>query len=284
MSVKNSVGVKIPRPTLESRLHLYLAWGCPFCHRVLVALALTGLRERITYTWMRNVKGPAGWEIAPGEDPLFGEYFLQNVYERLQPGVDTVPSVPLLVDLPTKALLSSDSAQITRFIAAGMNGAYGVERELVPAHRVDRVDSMNAWLHHNINRAVYRVGFAEGQEEYERRTAGLFLSLDSLEARLAVRPYLLGDRPCESDTFLLPTLLRFDGVYYPLFRCCYRYIADYPALSDYLARMQEIDGVADTYDHNLTRLHYFCSVMHVGGEVRDLNPSRLMPVEPYVQK
>ena len=89
----------IPRPTGDTQLHLYLAWGCPFCHRVLATLALTGLKDQVTYTWMRNVKNVAGWEIEPGNDPLFGATFLREIYEQLEPGAGHTPSVPLLVDL-----------------------------------------------------------------------------------------------------------------------------------------------------------------------------------------
>lgn len=52
-------------------------------------------------------------------------------------------------------------------------------------------------------------------------------------------------------------------------------------LSDYRERLRAIDGVAETYNQKCTKEHYFCSVMHVGGEVRDLNPSRLVPVDPF---
>ena len=95
----------IPRPTLDTRLHLYVAWGCPFCHRVLATLALTGLKDRVTYTWMRNVKNEAGWEIEAGEDPLVGAASLRDVYEQLEPHGEHRPSVPLLVDLSSKTLL-----------------------------------------------------------------------------------------------------------------------------------------------------------------------------------
>lgn len=79
-----------------------------------------------------------------------------------------------------------------------------------------------------------------------------------------------------TSLYLLATLVRFDSVYYMIFKCSHRCIADDLALSDYLGRLQAIAGVADTYDHARTKEHYFCSVMHVGGEVRDLNLSRLM--------
>ncbi len=143
----------------------------------------------------------------------------------------------------------------------------------------ERIDAMNAWLHDNVNRAVYAVGFASEQRDYEEKVAKLFQSLDILDSRLTDQPYLLGDAITESDLYLLATLVRFDTIYYPLFRCTYRRIADYPALSGYLRRLQEIDGIETTFNHALIKQHYFCSVMHVGGEVLDFNPSRLVPVD-----
>lgn len=270
--------IVIPVPTNETRLHLYLAWGCPFCHRVFAALVLTGLTEHVSTTWVRNIKGATGWEIAPGDDPLFGELFLNGVYQLLDPDVEHVPSVPLLVDLSSKTLLSTSSSQMTRFFSRGMNGAYAVKRDLCPVELTDEIDSMNAWLHANINRAVYQVGFANEQADYEAKVMKLFQSLGELESRLAAPPYLLGNKLTESDLYLLATLVRFDSVYYPLFRCSVRRISDYEALSGYLARLQSINGIAGTYDHALIREHYYCSTMHVNGEIHDLNPSRIIPM------
>ena len=272
----------IPKPTDESRLHLYLAWGCPFCHRVLAALTLTGLTERVTITWMRNIKGPAGWEIAPGDDPLFAETSLKQVYERLEPGSDHRPSVPLLIDLSSHTMLSTSSSQITRFFVRGMSGMYPVNYDLAPEPLLEQIDTMNAWLHDNVNRAVYAVGFASEQRDYEKKVARLFQSLDELDHRLTDQPFLFGAAVTESDLYLLATLVRFDTIYYPLFRCTYRRIADYPALSAYLQRLLQVDGITGTYDHALNKQHYFCSVMHVGGDVLDLNPSRLVPVDSQV--
>ncbi len=157
-------------------------------------------------------------------------------------------------------------------------------RELIPADLVEQIDAMNAWLHDHVNRAVYMVGFATDQADYEEKVGNLFSSLDELESRLAAQPYLMGNTLTESDLYLLATLERFDSVYYLLFKCSYRRIADYPVLSNYRERLRAIDGVAETYNHVCTKEHYFCSVMHVGGEVRDLNPSRLVPVDPFTHE
>ncbi len=269
----------IPRPSDETRLHLYLAWGCPFCHRVLAALELAGLTEHVSTTWVLNIKGATGWEISPGHDPLFGELNINGVYQQLEPDIEHVPSVPLLVDLSSKTLLSTSSSQMTRFFSHGMNGAYAVKRDLCPVSLIEEIDSMNTWLHANINRAVYLAGFANERADYEGRVMKLFQSLDKLEARLCASPYLLGTKLTESDLYLLATLVRFDSVYYPLFRCSVRRIDDYVALSDYLARLRSINGSADTYDHALIREHYFCSTMHVNGKIRDLTHSRLIPMD-----
>ena len=141
------------------KLHLYLAWACPFCNRVLAALVLARFSEQVSITWMCIIKKAAGWEIPPGDDPLFGEMTLIRICEKLNPHNCHAPSVPLLVDLNSEKLLSASSTEITRFFSTGMSGAYPVKRQLAPSLLVDKINCMNQWLDENINRAVYRVGF-----------------------------------------------------------------------------------------------------------------------------
>ena len=274
----------IARPTSDSKLHLYLAWGCPFCHRVIAALTLAGLNEQVTITWMANIKGSEGWQIRAGDDPLFAATSLRTVYEALGATKDSRPSVPLLVDISTRELLSTSSSAITRFFVRGMQGAYPVNLDLTPVHLVAKIDSTNAWLHDNVNRAVYAVGFASKQRDYETKVERLFQSLDELDQLTSDRFFLFGDAITESDLYLLATLVRFDTIYYPLFRCSYRRIADYPGLSAYLDRLLSIDGISSTFDHALNKQHYYCGVMHVGDEVLEFNPSRLVPVDSQIYK
>lgn len=261
------------------RLHLYLASGCPFCHRVFAALKLTGQSHVVSITWMKNVKGAAGWEIEEGEEPLFGESKLSSVYQKLESSLAHRPSVPLMVDLASKTLLSTSSSQMLRFFSEGMNGTHVPNHDLCPRDRVDEIDSMNAWLHTNINRAVYDVGFAATQLDYQGKVLRLFDSLDELESRLSVSCFLMGDSITESDLYLFATLIRFDSVYHPLFRCSVRRIQDYVALPSFLSRLRSIDELEHSYDYASIKEHYFCSVMHVRGEIRDLNPSRIIPVD-----
>ena len=269
----------IPKPEEASKLHFYLAWGCPFCHRVFAALVFTGLQDEVSVTWVANIKGVAGWEISPDEEPLINASSLSQVYAYLAPAGMATASVPLLVDLVSGELLSTDSMQMVRFISRGMNGRYEPAIDLCPARLVEKVNELNAWLHDKINREVYRVGFAESQKKYVAKVEELFASIDRLECRLGSESCLLGDTLTESDLFLMPTLMRFESIYYPLFKCSKKHLFEYPKLYSYLARLRGLDGFRNSYDHQLTKQHYYCSVLHSNGEIRDLNPTRLVPVD-----
>ena len=261
----------------NAKLHLYLAWGCPFCHRILAALVVTGLLDKVTITWTKNIKGPKGWEIEPSQDPLFSAQTLKAVYQRLQPASETRYSVPLMVDLQNKSFVSNDSPEIVRFISTGFEGLHRVERIIAPMSLREQIDAKNQWLHDEVNRAVYLVGFATDPSDYETKRARLFKSLQRLNKHLQDHDFLIGDRLTESDLFLFATLERFDAIYYWLFKCNLNRLEDYTYLSDYLKRLREIDGLVDTYNAELTVEHYYLSTMHVRGEVRELNPSKTIP-------
>ena len=59
------------------RYHLYVGNACPWCHRVLLALAILGLNPFITFTWLlddaeRASRGGWVFDAATGVDPVFG--------------------------------------------------------------------------------------------------------------------------------------------------------------------------------------------------------------------
>ena len=124
-----------------------------------------------------------------------------------------------------------------------------------------------------MNDGVYRTGFARTQAAYERAFGRLFDALDTLDARLATRRYLVGDRITEADWRLFPTLVRFDAVYVGHFQCNLRRIADYPHLSGYLRELYQYPGIAETVDMDHIKRHYYRSHPHV-------NPKCIVPVGP----
>lgn len=263
--------------TAHSQLHLFLSISCPFCHRILAALAITGLQEKISYSWMNNIKHASGWVIATSDTTFEGQS-LKAVYQNFDPTSSDRPSVPLLVDLSTRTILSSSSAAITNYIATGFDHRHDTKHNLYPPALTSDIDKFNRWLHDNINRAVYLVGFSTEQAEYDMRVTKLFTSLNQLEERLTLQPFLFGQQITTADLYFFATLIRFDSVYYPLFKCSYRRIGQYPKLSAYLAYLEALPSLKETIDKPAYKEHYFRSVMHVNGQILDLNPTKIVPV------
>lgn len=101
----------------------------------------------------------------------------------------------------------------------------------------------------------------------------MFAELDTLEARLSGDgPLLFGDRFTEADIRLFVTLVRFDAAYHGLFKCNLRRLADYPALSAYLARVLAIPGVRETVNIDHIKQGYY--------SIRSLNPNGIVPLGP----
>ena len=269
-----------PDPIEPSKapFRLYAAWGCPFCHRVLAGLHLTGLADRMNITWMKDIKRDDGWEIEDDQDPLFGASLIREIYAATAPGEDHRPAVPILISESTRELVSTESPAMLRFVSTGFAGQYPTRVELCPEDLRQEINALNAWLHDRINRAVYTVGFAQQQSEYERKAYRLFEDLDAMEQRLADSDFLFGDRLTESDLFLSATLRRFDRVYSPLFRCSLKRVADYPALSSYLSRVIEQPGMSDSFSLDRTKRHYFKSLIHTNAGTLNPNPSGIVPI------
>lgn len=88
---------------------------------------------------------------------------------------------------------------------------------------------------------VWLVGLAHAavQAEYETACVSLFAALDQLEQRLQGQRYLIPyypggqagpPSPTLADYRLFATLIRFDVVYYLIFKTNIRHIRDYPNL------------------------------------------------------
>jgi len=115
-----------------------------------------------------------------------------------------------------------------------------------PAPLRHEIDAVNEFVYHHVNNGVYRTGFAASQEAYDEAVARVFAGLDALEERLEQRRYLAGDEITEADWRLFVTLVRFDAVYYSLFKCNLRRLESYHCLQNYLCELHQIPGIAAT--------------------------------------
>ncbi|NND92651.1 MAG: glutathione-dependent reductase, partial [Granulosicoccus sp.] len=164
------------------------------------------------------------------------------LYTESHPGFTGRVTVPLLWDDSNSLIVSNDSALIMRALDRIDQRRFS----LVPGHLVDRIDSLNAYIHTGLANAVYRAGLAQAQSAHDEAIADVFATLAALEKRLSRSRYLLGDAMCEADLRLFATLVRFDAVYVTHFRCTRHRLTDYPNLWAYARDIYAWPGVYAT--------------------------------------
>lgn len=254
------------------RYHLYVALICPWASRTLIARKLKGLEGLISVTVVEPELTDDGWAIATGADPVNDARFMHQIYTKADPHVNGRATVPVLWDRQTGTLVSNESADIVRMFNSGF-GALASGPDLYPADLATEIDALNDAIYNSLNNGVYRAGFATTQVAYDEAFAEVFATLDMLEARLSDgRRYLHGDRFTETDIRAFVTLARFDAAYHGLFKCNLRRIADYPALSAYLARVYRLDGIAETVSIDHIKRGYY--------SIKALNPNGIVPAGP----
>jgi putative glutathione S-transferase len=146
--------------------------------------------------------------------------------------------------------------------------------DLYPEALCAEINEVNAFVGPRVNGGVYRAGFASTQEAYDAAVVALFAALDALEARLATRDFLVGERLTEADLRLFATLIRFDVAYYGALRCNLRRLADHPHLLVYTKRILAIPGVAGTVKLDHVKRHYW--------DDHDMINRRIVPIGPAV--
>jgi glutathionyl-hydroquinone reductase len=255
------------------RYHLFLAFGCPWCHRVMIFLKLKQLEAVISTSYVHHALGEGGWAF-PEPDPLFGAHFAHDIYRKAVPEFTGRCTVPILWDKKTETLVNNESADIVRMLNREFAACTTDRTDYYPAELATRIDAVNERIYHNVNNGAYRCGFAVGQEPYEEAVHGMFATLDWVEDTLSHQPYLLGDRQTEADWRLFPTLVRFDCAYYPLFKCNLRHIYEYPALWRYTRRLYAVPGIAATVDVQRYKENYYA--------IRSVNPGGVVPLGPQI--
>ncbi|MCS0494964.1 glutathione S-transferase family protein [Ancylobacter sp. MQZ15Z-1] len=259
------------------RYHLYAALICPWASRTLIARRLKGLEEVVTLSVVEPALTEQGWRFGsyPGatEDTVNGATYLHELYTRADPHVSGRATVPVLWDRQHGTIVNNESADIVRMFNSGFGALAQGDIDLYPPALRGDIDALNERIYPRLNNGVYRAGFATTQQAYEEAFADVFAMLDELEGRLGEGgPFLLGEALTEADIRLFVTLVRFDAAYHGLFKCNLRRIADYPALSAYLARVIGLPGVRETVNMDHIKRGYY--------SITALNPNGIVPLGP----
>ena len=274
---RDSVGTDL-HPVAPGRYHLYVSLACPWAHRTVIARRILGLEDAISLSVVDPIRDERGWAFREGRghglDPINGHEYLEQTYRESLPDFEGRVTVPVLYDRVESRIVNNESSEILVMLDEAFRPLAAVGAPtLYPQHLRAEIDAVDALVYEAVNNGVYRCGFASSQEAYEQAFRELFQGLDELDARLAERRYLCGERLTTADIRLFTTLVRFDAVYLTHFKCNRQRLTEFANLWPYLCDLFQTPGFGDTTDFDHIKRHYF--VTH-----RALNPSGIVPVGP----
>jgi putative glutathione S-transferase len=272
---RNSISTEVDNPyqPQAGRYRLYVGLGCPWAHRTLVVRSLKGLENAILVSIVSPSPNEGIWVLNQEEESC---RTLPDVYNLAVPGYQGRCTVPVLWDTQTKTIVNNESAEIIVMLNSQFNEfATNSGLDLYPEELREQIDRWNEKIYHTVNNGVYRCGFAQSQQAYDKACNELFTTLDEIDAALSKSRYLCGDRVTLADVRLFTTLFRFDVVYYGLFKCDRHRIQDYENLGPYLRDLYQLPGVSDTCDLNSIKRDYY-------GNLFPLNPGGIIPSGPDV--
>jgi len=261
-----------------NRYHLYVSYACPWAHRTLIFRKLKNLESHISVDYVHPDMLEMGWSFEknfPGTsgDSLHNKRYVHEIYQLSDKDISTKATVPILWDKKTRTIVNNESSEIIRIMNDAFNDITKNKDDYYPEKFRDQIDSINDTIYENINNGVYRSGFSKTQNSYEEAVKNLFTSLDMVNDILEGRNYLVGDILTEADIRLVPTLIRFDCVYYFHFKCNLKKISEYKNISRYLGNLFEEDAIKSTTNFEHIKRHYFYS--H-----ENINPFRIIPIGP----
>ena len=268
-------------PAEAGRYNLIVSYACPWAHRTLIYRALLDLEEVIDLSIVHPISYPDGWNFNKYENVInltgLPVKYLRDLYLSQDPKFTGKVTVPALWDKETKKIVNNESSEIIRML----DGAFSKLKDNTPNkmlsnYPLTEIESMNDFIYKGINNGVYRVGFATTQQAYENSVELLFKTLDQIEQQLTKNEFLLGSEPCEADWRLIPTLIRFDTIYYYHFKCNRRKLSSYLKITEYLKKLLNIEKIRGTIHNSHIIDHYYLS--HV-----KINPFGIIPIGVFDQ-
>lgn len=268
-------------PAEAGRYNLIVSYACPWAHRTLIYRALLDLEEVIDLSIVHPISYPDGWTFNKYENVInltdLPVKYLRDLYISQDPNFTGKVTVPTLWDKKTKKIVNNESSEIIRMLDGAFSKVKGnTPNKMLSNYPLNEIESMNELIYKGINNGVYRVGFATTQQAYEDSVKLLFKTLDQIEQQLTKNEFLLGSEPCEADWRLIPTLIRFDNIYYYHFKCNRRKLSSYLKITEYLKKLLNIKKIRGTIHDNHIIDHYYLS--HV-----KINPFGIIPIGVFDQ-
>ncbi|WP_229051396.1 glutathione S-transferase family protein [Aeromicrobium sp. Leaf350] len=264
-------------PVEPGRYRLVAAKACPWANRAIIVRQLLGLEDVISLGLAGPTHDRRSWtfDLDPGGvDPVLGYERLQQAYFARFPDYPKGITVPAMVDVPTKQVVTNDFPWITHDFFFEWKEFHRPDApDLWPEDVREEMEAVMKRVFTEVNNGVYRCGFAGSQAAYESAYERLWTALDWLEERLGDRRFLMGDTITEADVRLYTTLARFDAVYHGHFKCNRTKLTEMPNLWGYARDLFQTPGFGDNTDFDQIKAHYY--VVQT-----DINPTQIVPQGP----
>lgn len=266
-------------PVEAGRYRLIWTPLCPWATRQIIALKLLGLEDAVSVGTVGPVRTENGWEFSldeGGVDPVLKIRFLPEIYAETAPEYEGRATVPTIVDVKTRKVVNNDYHHLTNYWETAWKPLHKEGApDLYPVELRKDIDELNNVIFREVNNGVYKAGFAQSQEEYEKAYDVLFQRLDWLEERLSKSRYLFGDQITDSDIRLYVTLARFDVAYYFCFKTNRNRLTDFDNLWNYAKDLYTIPAFKEATDFDSIKKGY-----HLGNHAH--NPYNILPLGPDI--
>ena len=264
-------------PVEPGRYRLVAARACPWANRSLIVRNLLGLQDVLSLGMPGPMHDADSWTFdldEGGKDPVLGIERLQEAYFNRIPDYPRGVTVPAMVEIETRQVVTNDFPWITHDLSFEWRDHHRPDApDLWPGEVRDEMEQVMNRIFTEVNNGVYRCGFAGDQASYDEAYDRLWTAIDWLEERLSERRYLMGDSVTEADVRLFTTLARFDSVYYSHFKCNRNQLKEMPALWGYARDLYQVPEFGDTIDFEQIKAHYY--VVQA-----DINPMKIVPKGP----
>ncbi len=264
----------IQRRSEKTRHRLIIGRSCPWAHRTWLVHQLRNLHSQITILTAKVDKEAGLWKLEP---TWLGCDSLLSLYKACGTPPNHRATVPALIapgigDEQHPQLLGNESAQLVETLNQwpSMQNTLNLE----PKNCKDEIKYWNHMLQSSVNDGVYRCGFARTQTAYNKASQELFHGLKLVEKSLSKKgPWLCGKKLTLADVRLFPTLIRWENIYMPLFKCTQEPLSTFPNICRWRSRFFSLPLIAETCNAEAWREDYF-------GSLFPLHPSNIVPAGP----
>jgi glutathionyl-hydroquinone reductase len=227
----------------SGRFHVYAGWFCPWSQRVILEIALRGLQDVVSVSYVDGARDGRGWAFREptGPDPVNGFTLLREAYDATTADFDGHISVPTLWDRQTGRVASNVYRTLGIDLATQFD-AFASGAPTYAADDVAEIEALDSWIGPDVNQGVG----AAGQGDPDAREA-LLAAFARLDAILAERRYLLGEHVTEADVRLWVTLVRYD-VGANAARTINAGLHEYPHLWAYARDLHSLPAFRETTD------------------------------------